>query len=70
MYFMLGGVMDKFIYLKQGLALVLMFVGLKMTVLNKMFNGHFPISWSLGIIFTLIAGSIVLSLIKTKGEKS
>lgn len=62
MYFMLSGVMDKFSYIKYGLASVLIFVGLKMVWLNKLFGGHFPILWSLGIIFTLIFGSILFSL--------
>lgn len=66
MYFMLGGVMDKFTYLKQGLALVLIFVGCKMAFLNELFGGKFPISWSLGIIGLLIFGSIGLSIIKKK----
>lgn len=64
MFFMIGGVMNKFVYLKQGLALILMFVGLKMTYLNYAFNGHFPILWSLGIICLILVGSIGLSLLK------
>jgi hypothetical protein len=49
--------------LKYGLGIVLMFVGLKMTLLNRLFGGHFPIAWSLGIIIGVIAASIVLSLL-------
>lgn len=63
MYFMLAGVMDKFIYIKYGLASVLVFVGSKMVYLNKAFGGKFPISWSLGIIATLIGTSIVISIL-------
>ncbi len=63
MYFMLAGVMDRFAYIKYGLALVLVFVGLKMVWLNEAFGGKFPIGWSLGIIATLIGSSIALSLI-------
>lgn len=63
MYFMLAGVMDRFIYIKYGLASVLVFVGLKMVWLNEAFGGKFPISWSLGIIATLIGGSIVASIV-------
>ena len=63
MYFMIGGVLDKFHLLKYGLGLVLVFVGLKMTWLNGAFGGKFPITWSLGIIALLIGGSIVLSLL-------
>lgn len=63
MYFMLAGVMDKFVYIKYGLACVLVFVGLKMVYLNSLFGGKFPIGWSLGIITTFILGSIAASMI-------
>jgi tellurite resistance protein TerC len=61
MFFMLAGSMDRFIYIKYGLAAVLMFVGLKMVYLNHAFGGKFPISWSLGIIISLIGGSMLAS---------
>jgi tellurite resistance protein TerC len=63
LYFMLRGAIDKFHMLKYGLGIVLIFVGLKMTILNRLFGGHFPIEWSLGIIVGVIAISVVLSLI-------
>ena len=63
MYFMLAGVISKFHLLKYGLAVVLVFVGLKMVWLNDAFGGKFPITWSLGIITGVIALSVVLSLI-------
>lgn len=63
MYFMLAGVMDRFAYIKYGLAAVLIFVGLKMVWLNEAFDGKFPIGWSLAIIATLIGGAILLSVI-------
>ena len=62
MYFMLSGVMDKFVYIKYGLAAVLVFVGLKMVWLNEAFGGKFPIEWSLGIILGLVGSSILASL--------
>ena len=64
MYFMLAGVMDRFAYIKYGLASVLVFVGLKMVYLNEAFGGKFPITWSLSIITVLIGGSIVFSIWK------
>ena len=70
MYFMVSGVLDKFHMLKYGLASVLIFVGLKMTWLNKVYNGHFPITWSLGIIALLIGGSVALSLLFPKVEEN
>ena len=69
MYFMLAGVIHKFRYLKYGLGIVLVFVGLKMAWLNEAFGGKFPISWSLIIIVTIIGSSILISLFKKqKGE--
>ncbi len=66
MYFMLAGVMDKFAFIKYGLASVLIFVGLKMVWLNTLFGGKFPINWSLIIIGTLIGSSILISIIIDK----
>lgn len=63
MYFMLSSFMDKFVYIKYGLASVLIFVGLKMVYLNNAFDGKFPISWSLGIIAALIGSSVAASFI-------
>ncbi|HRA41357.1 MAG TPA: TerC family protein [Pyrinomonadaceae bacterium] len=63
MYFMLAGVIDKFYLLKFGLAVVLVFVGLKMVWLNDAFDGKFPISYSLAFIISVIAASIVFSLL-------
>jgi tellurite resistance protein TerC len=64
MYFMLAGVVHKFVYLKYGLGLVLVFVGLKMVWLNEAFGGKFPITWSLGIIAAIIGTSIAASLLR------
>jgi tellurite resistance protein TerC len=63
LYFMLRSAIDKFHMLKYGLGIVLVFVGCKMTFLNDLFEGHFPITWSLGIIVGVIGVSVVLSLI-------
>jgi tellurite resistance protein TerC len=63
MYFMLAAAVDKFHMLKYGLGIVLVFVGLKMVLLNRLYHGHFPISVSLGIIVGVIGASVALSLI-------
>ncbi|HEX5875436.1 MAG TPA: TerC family protein [Pyrinomonadaceae bacterium] len=68
LYFMLAGAIDKFYMLKYGLAVVLIFVGLKMVWLNDLFGGKFPISLSLGIITAVIALSVVASLLFPKAE--
>ena len=70
MYFMLAGALDKFHLLKYGLAVVLVFVGLKMVWLNGLYDGKFPIGLSLGIITGVIGLSVLLSLAfpKAQGE--
>jgi tellurite resistance protein TerC len=66
LYFLLAGAVDKFHYLKYGLGVVLVFVGLKMTLLNYLWHGHFPITTSLGIIVGVVGASIALSLLFPK----
>ena len=63
LYFLLAGVVDKFRFLNYGLGLILVFVGLKMTWLNEVFGGKFPVLWSLGIIGLILFGSILASLL-------
>src|ERR1044072_4584597 len=70
LYFMLAGALDKFHLLKYGLAVVLIFVGLKMVWLNNLFEDHkFPITWSLGIILGVIGLSVAASLLFPASHK-
>jgi tellurite resistance protein TerC len=62
MFFMLGGAVERFHLLRYGLALVLIFVGLKMAWLDGWYGGKFPIGTSLAIIGGLLAASVLLSL--------
>jgi tellurite resistance protein TerC len=64
MYFLLSNVIGRFHLLRYGLGIVLVFIGLKMAWLNDLWDGHFPIGISLGIIAAAIGGSIVLSLLR------
>jgi tellurite resistance protein TerC len=59
LYFVLAGMLDKFVYLRPGISFILVFVGLKM-VLSGWF--HVPILLSLGVIVTTLALAVVLSL--------
>jgi tellurite resistance protein TerC len=63
MYFLLAAAIERFHLLKYALALILVFVGLKMVWLNQWFDGKFPIEWSLGIILGLLAAAILASLV-------
>jgi len=66
MFFLLANAVQMFHYLKYGLGIVLVFVGLKMVWLNHAFGGKFPITWSLGIIGSVLALSIVASAISRR----
>jgi tellurite resistance protein TerC len=59
LYFLLAGVVDKFVYLKLGLSIVLIFIGAKM--LADPFI-HLPIVASLGVVGAVLAASILASL--------
>jgi tellurite resistance protein TerC len=66
MYFLLAGAVERFHLLHYGLALILMFVGLKMVWLNEAFGGKFPIEWSLAVIGIFLTGAIGASLAFTR----
>ncbi len=70
MYFFLAKFVESFHLLRYGLAATLLFIGLKMCWLNPMYNGHFPITWSLGIICVCITSSIIASLLIPAPPKS
>lgn len=61
LYFLLAGVIDKFHYLKLGLAGVLVFIGIKMLV--TFFDFHVPVGISLGVVGLLLGSSVVASLL-------
>jgi tellurite resistance protein TerC len=67
MYFLLADMMHRFIYLKLGLALVLMWVGVKMLLKVDLF--YIPTTISLAVIATIIGTSIWLSLRATRGQE-
>jgi tellurite resistance protein TerC len=63
LYFLLADVAERFHYLKYGLAAVLMFVGIKMLIVDWW---HVPTLLSLSVIALIVAGSIGASLVTTK----
>ncbi|HXW22770.1 MAG TPA: TerC family protein [Rhodomicrobium sp.] len=66
LYFALSGMVDKFRYLKYGLSLVLIFIGLKMIYNYPDWLEDIPTEWALGITATLIFGSILASLVHNR----
>jgi len=65
LFFVLAGMLDKFVYLKPGVAFILVFVGLKMTLSGWI---HIPTAMSLVVIVLTLAASIVLSLRRSARE--
>jgi tellurite resistance protein TerC len=65
LYFLLAGLIDRFIYLRTGLALVLGFVGIKMIVAD-----YFPLprALSLGVIALILGITIAVSMAKTRKD--
>jgi tellurite resistance protein TerC len=65
LYFLLADVMDKFEYLKYGLAAVLTFVGIKMVIVEFY---KIPVGVSLGVVAGILTISILASLWKARTE--
>ncbi|MDP9204027.1 MAG: TerC family protein [Gemmatimonadota bacterium] len=59
LYFLLASVVDKFVYLKLGLSLVLIFIGGKMLLEPFV---HIPIVGSLGVVAAVLGASVLASL--------
>ncbi|SDM61048.1 tellurite resistance protein TerC [Cryobacterium flavum] len=84
LYFLIGGLLQRLVYLAQGLAVILAFIGVKLVLhalkLNELsfINGGQPVPWafdipiwfSLVFIGTTIAVATVASLVKTRGQRA
>jgi tellurite resistance protein TerC len=66
LYFALAAMVHRFKYLKYALALVLVFIGTKIFLVGII--GKMPAVMSLTVTFGLIAGGVIVSLWKTRGE--
>jgi tellurite resistance protein TerC len=65
LYFLLAGVAERFVYLQPGLALVIIFVGVKMAVARWV---HVPVLVSLLVISVVLTVAVVASLLRTRGR--
>ena len=66
LYFALAAMIHRFKYLKYALALVLVFIGTKIFLVGII--GKIPPAISLSVTFGLIAGGVLVSLWKTRGQ--
>jgi len=67
LYFLLANVMDKFQYLKFGLAAVLTFIGVKMVITDLY---HIPVGISLAVVAGILTISVLASLWKARNSPS
>jgi tellurite resistance protein TerC len=67
MYFLLSGVADRFSLLKYGLAVILMFIGVKMLLIDVY---KIPVGFSLAVVAVIIGASVWASLRKETREKN
>ena len=65
MYFLLADVAERFHLLKYGLAVVLMFIGVKMLLLDAY---KIPVAIALGIVALILLASVVASLLSRRGK--
>jgi TerC family integral membrane protein len=63
LYFAIASLIGRFEYLKVGLSFVLIFIGVKMTISGWV---HISSYASLAVVAALLAGSIVVSMVKTR----
>jgi tellurite resistance protein TerC len=80
LYFLIGGLMNKLIYLTQGLSFILAFIGVKLFLEAMHSQGwhsvgplelpHISLIFSLGMIIATLALTSILSLYKTRDKKS
>lgn len=66
MYFLLADLIHRFIYLKLGLSIVLVWVGIKMIMSHAWFK--IPTAVSLGVVVAIIATSVIASLLVSRGR--
>jgi tellurite resistance protein TerC len=66
LFFLLRSAVEKFKYLKEGIAIVLIFIGLKMLI--SFFGIHVHIAISLAAIVVCLGGSVLFSMYKNKQQ--
>jgi tellurite resistance protein TerC len=63
LYFLLAGTMDRFSGLRQAIAILLVFIGVKMLISPVI---HLPVTMSLAVIMVVVGGAVALSLLLEK----
>jgi tellurite resistance protein TerC len=69
LYFALAGIMPLFHYLKYGLVIVLMFVGVKMIVEHR-YHYEVPTAIALGVVIVVLVVAVIASIIRNRRNKT
>lgn len=67
LYFVLQGMMDKFIYLKPALSFIMVFIGVKMMLVGS--KWEIPTLWSLTVLLSVMTIAVVASIMKQRKER-
>jgi len=70
LYFALAAMISRFHYLKYALAIVLIVIGSKIFLADLLGLDKIPPLWSLGVILSILAAGVIVSLVKTKPTAS
>lgn len=70
LYFALAAILHRFAYLKQALAVLLIFIGSKIFIADLLGLEKFPATWSLGATFAILGAGIAYSLWRTRTASS
>lgn len=65
LYVLLEGFVDRFVYLKTGLSIILVFIGAKLLLLDIF---KIPTAVSLGVVISVLAISVIASILKTQNS--
>ncbi|MFV0575403.1 MAG: TerC/Alx family metal homeostasis membrane protein [Vibrio sp.] len=67
LYFVLEGMIDKFVYLRPALAFIMIFIGIKMLLIGTPFA--IPTMVSLGVLLVTMSVAVIASIVKEKNSK-
>ncbi len=68
LYFALAAILHRFAYLKQALAVLLIFIGSKIFIADLLGWQKFPAEWSLGITFLILGAGVAYSLWRSRRD--
>lgn len=66
LYFVLQGMMDKFVYLKPALAFIMIFIGVKMMLVDSQWQ--IPTVWSLVVVISVMVFATLASVVRGRNE--